>query len=96
MGSSDNHNGVNYSAELEAIHVRQNLQEEREIKQGIKIKKLEVGAADHRDWIVKALGPVQAELLSLRNQLSTIERALERLFALHATQHPKTVRKAKR
>lgn len=84
-GDSPNGMSRDYSSELEALHLRQNLLEEREIRNGTRIAKVEDGHADHRDWIVRALGPIQEQLHLIRTEhngkLSSLEKAIRKLFA---------------
>lgn len=79
MNSKDGKAERDFASEIEAVHVRQNLQEDREIRQGLAIKKLQDDRADHRDWIIRALGPVQQTLLGLNERMKQMEKALQKL-----------------
>lgn len=74
-----------FSTEIEAVHKRQNLLEEREIRNSKKIGDLENSRDDQRDWIVRALGPVQQTLLSIQEdnkvRFESIGKQLRKLFA---------------
>lgn len=88
-GDGGNSNGVrDFNSDIEALHIRQNLLEEREIRNGTRLKLVEDTQKDQRDWVVKALGPVMDQLhLSSQQQkliLTTLEsnqRQIRKLFA---------------